>query len=72
MNRVVTAPTNGIVIPATMMYIKEYVHEKSEDWEIRFLLTAAIAMLYKMNASIWQKLVVKVKSELRVVWRPVL
>lgn len=55
MNRVVTAPTNGAsgIIPATMMYIKEYVHEKSEDWEIRFLLTAgAIAMLYKMNASI--------------------
>ena len=55
MNRVVTAPTNGAsgIIPATMMYIKAYVHEKSEDWEIRFLLTAgAIAMLYKMNASI--------------------
>lgn len=55
MNRVVTAPTNGAsgIIPATMMYIKEYVHEKSEDWDIRFLLTAgAIAMLYKMNASI--------------------
>lgn len=55
MDRVVTAPTNGAsgIIPATMMYIKEYVHEKSEDWEIRFLLTAgAIAMLYKMNASI--------------------
>ena len=55
MNRVVTAPTNGAsgIIPATMMYIKEYVHEKSEDWEIKFLLTAGvIAMLYKMNASL--------------------
>ena len=55
MNRVVTAPTNGAagIIPATMMYIKDYVSDKPEDWEVRFLATAgAIAMLYKMNASI--------------------
>lgn len=55
MNRVVTAPTNGAsgIIPATMMYINEYIENKPDEWEIRFLLTAgAIAMLYKMNASI--------------------
>ena len=55
MNRVVTAPTNGAsgIIPATMMYINEYISDKPEDWETDFLLTAgAIAMLYKINASI--------------------
>jgi len=55
MNRVVTAPTNGAsgIIPATMMYINEYIENKPDEWEIDFLLTAgAIAMLYKMNASI--------------------
>jgi L-serine dehydratase len=55
MNRVVTAPTNGAsgIIPATMMYINEYIADKPEEWEIKFLLTAgAIAMLYKINASI--------------------
>ena len=55
MNRVVTAPTNGAsgIIPATMMYINEYVTDKPKNWEVNFLLTAgAIAMLYKMNASI--------------------
>jgi len=55
MNRVVTAPTNGAsgIIPATMMYIQEYVDDKPDDWEASFLLTAgAIAMLYKMNASL--------------------
>ena len=55
MHCVVTAPTNGAagIIPATMMYLKEYVHDKPTDWEIDFLLVAgAIAMLYKMNASI--------------------
>ena len=55
MNRVVTAPTNGAsgIIPATMTYINEYIADKPEEWEIKFLLTAgAIAMLYKINASI--------------------
>ena len=55
MHCVVTAPTNGAagIIPATMMYLNEYVHDKPTDWEIDFLLVAgAIAMLYKMNASI--------------------
>ena len=55
MNRVVTAPTNGAsgIIPATMMYINEYILEKPKNWEIKFLLTAGvIAMLYKMNASL--------------------
>jgi L-serine dehydratase len=55
MNRVVTAPTNGAsgIIPATMMYINEYIENKPDEWEIDFLLTAgAIAMLYKINASI--------------------
>ena len=55
MNRVVTAPTNGAsaILPATMMYINEYIENKPNEWEIDFLLTAgAIAMLYKMNASI--------------------
>ena len=55
MNRVVTAPTNGAsgIIPATMMYINEYVDDKPDDWEVSFLLTAGvIAMLYKMNASL--------------------
>ena len=55
MNRVVTAPTNGAsgIIPATMMYINEYIEDKPDDWEVSFLLTAGvIAMLYKMNASL--------------------
>jgi L-serine dehydratase len=55
MNRVVTAPTNGAsgIIPATMMYINEYISDKPKNWEIKFLLTAGvIAMLYKMNASL--------------------
>jgi len=55
MHKVVTAPTNGAagIIPATMMYIDEYIDNKSKEWYIDFLLTAgAIAMLYKMNASI--------------------
>ena len=55
MNRVVTAPTNGAsgIIPATMMYINEYISDKPKNWEIKFLSTAGvIAMLYKMNASL--------------------
>ena len=35
------------------MYLNEYVTDKPKNWEINFLLTAgAIAMLYKLNASI--------------------
>lgn len=55
MHQVVTAPTNGAagILPATMIYIKDYVDNKPKEWEINFLLTAgAIAMLYKINASI--------------------
>lgn len=55
MGKVVTAPTNGAagIVPATMMYIDEYITNKPKDWQCNFLLVAgAIAMLYKMNASI--------------------
>ena len=55
MHQVVTAPTNGAagIIPATMMYLNEYVTDKPKNWEINFLCVAgAIAMLYKLNASI--------------------
>jgi L-serine dehydratase len=55
MRRVVTAPTNGAagIVPAVMCYAEDYVDDKEEDWHSRFLLVAgAIAMLYKMNASI--------------------
>lgn len=53
--RVVTAPTNGAagIVPAVLHYLAR-VHGKSDDDTIvRFLLTAgAIAILYKLNASI--------------------
>ena len=55
MHQVVTAPTNGAagIVPATMMYLNEYVTDKPKNWEIDFLCVAgAIAMLYKLNASI--------------------
>lgn len=54
--RVVTAPTNGAcaVVPAVMMYLKDYLGDKfNEQSVIDFLLTAmAIGSLYKKNASI--------------------
>lgn len=53
--RVVTAPTNGAagVIPAVMMYFDKYVNKITPTIASRFLLTAAaIAILYKKNASI--------------------
>lgn len=54
--RVVTAPTNGAcaVVPAVMLYLKNYLGEKfDEKGVIDFLLTAmAIGSLYKKNASI--------------------
>ncbi len=53
--RVVTAPTNGAagIVPAVMHYYARYVPGSDDDGAVRFLLTAgAIAMLYKMNASI--------------------
>jgi L-serine dehydratase len=53
--RVVTAPTNGAagIVPAVMHYYDRYVPGADDDGAVRFLLTAgAIAMLYKMNASI--------------------
>ncbi len=53
--RVVTAPTNGAagIIPAVLHYYKRFTNNATEDGICRFLLTAAaIAMLYKKNASI--------------------
>ncbi len=52
--RVVTAPTNGAagILPAVLQYLAVF-HAADDERMIRFLLTAgAIAMLYKMNASI--------------------
>jgi L-serine dehydratase len=53
--RVVTAPTNGAagIIPAVMMYYRRFLPNADDEGAIRFLLTAAaIAALYKKNASI--------------------
>lgn len=53
--RVVTAPTNGAagIIPAVLHYYSRYCPDASQDGVIRFLLTAAaIAILYKENASL--------------------
>jgi L-serine dehydratase len=53
--RVVTAPTNGAagIIPAVLMYYRRFLPNADDEGSIRFLLTAAaIAALYKKNASI--------------------
>ena len=53
--RVVTAPTNGAagIIPAVMTYYRRFLPNADDEGSIRFLLTAAaIAALYKKNASI--------------------
>jgi len=53
--RVVTAPTNGAagIVPAVLHYYRRFEPGASEEGIARFLLTAAaIAMLYKQNASI--------------------
>lgn len=53
--RVVTAPTNGAagIIPAVLHYYDRFCGRSNEDGIIEFLLTAAaIAILYKENASI--------------------
>ena len=53
--RIITAPTNGGagVVPATLMYYLQFIPNASQQGVRNFLLTAAaIAMLYKMNASI--------------------
>ncbi|WP_342220287.1 L-serine ammonia-lyase [Rickettsiella endosymbiont of Miltochrista miniata] len=53
--RVVTAPTNGAagIIPAVLTYYRRFYEDVSEQSITNFLLTAgAIALLYKMNASI--------------------
>ena len=53
--RVVTAPTNGAagIIPAVLTYYRRFYVDVSEQSITDFLLTAAaIALLYKMNASI--------------------
>jgi len=53
--RVVTAPTNGAagIIPAVLHYYWRFCPDADEDGVIRFLLTAAaIAILYKENASL--------------------
>jgi L-serine dehydratase len=53
--RVVTAPTNGAagIIPAVLMYYRRFLPNADDEGTTRFLLTAAaIAALYKKNASI--------------------
>ena len=53
--RVVTAPTNGAagIVPAVLHFYCRFEPGANEEGVIRFLLTAAaIAMLYKQNASI--------------------
>jgi len=53
--RVVTAPTNGAagIIPAVLMYYRRFLPNSDDEGTVRFLLTAAaIAALYKKNASI--------------------
>jgi L-serine dehydratase len=53
--RVVTAPTNGAagIIPAVLHYYWRFCEGSNEEGVIRFLLTsAAIAILYKENASL--------------------
>ncbi|MCL2123254.1 MAG: L-serine ammonia-lyase [Desulfovibrionaceae bacterium] len=53
--RVVTAPTNGAagIIPGVLAWYEQFFPEASEDKIIDFVLTsAAIGMLYQMNASI--------------------
>jgi L-serine dehydratase len=54
-SRVVTAPTNGAagIIPAVLHYYRRFIPIATDRGVIDFLLTAAaIAMLYKENASI--------------------
>jgi L-serine dehydratase len=53
--RVVTAPTNGAagIVPAVLHFYRRFEPGANDDGVIRFLLTAAaVAMLYKKNASI--------------------
>jgi L-serine dehydratase len=53
--RVVTAPTNGAagIIPAVLTYYRRFTPNADDEGTVRFLLTAAaIAALYKKNASI--------------------
>jgi len=53
--RVVTAPTNGAagIIPAVLHYYTRFIHGATAEGVERFLLTAAaIALLYKENASL--------------------
>ncbi|MFI5443760.1 L-serine ammonia-lyase [Polaromonas sp. UC242_47] len=53
--RVVTAPTNGAagIIPAVLHYYTRFIHGANAEGVERFLLTAAaIAILYKENASL--------------------
>jgi L-serine dehydratase len=53
--RVVTAPTNGAagIIPAVLRYYKNFCDDASDQGIVDFLLTAAaIAILYKLRASI--------------------
>lgn len=53
--RVVTAPTNGAcgIIPAVLAYYDKFVEPLTFDAYLRFYLaSSAVAMLYKLNASI--------------------
>ncbi len=54
-HRVVTAPTNGAcgIVPAVLAYYNQFVEPLEPEIYLRFYLTsAAIGILYKMNASI--------------------
>lgn len=53
--RIVTAPTNGAagIIPAVLSYYRQTHPHSDDESSVRFLLTsAAIGILYKLNASI--------------------
>ncbi|NLL36420.1 MAG: L-serine ammonia-lyase [Fretibacterium sp.] len=53
--RVVTAPTNGAcgVVPAVLRYYEQFISPLTPELRQRYFLTAgAIALLYRMNASI--------------------
>ncbi|MES2141771.1 MAG: L-serine ammonia-lyase [Pseudomonadota bacterium] len=53
--RIVTAPTNGAagIIPAVLTYYRRFYESANEETTVNFLLAAgAIALLYKINASI--------------------
>lgn len=53
--RIVTAPTNGAcgIVPAVLFYYDHFIEKLSQDMYVRYFATsAAIGLLYEMNASI--------------------